>query len=237
MLSYFCYLFTFWSSKERDAGIKNPHLCASKDKQLATGSLSKVKEQGYDTGVTFHIHLLQRTACIHTAKLPYCHQQSYTQTDSWTQSVASVTQNVAGKGADQPRAVPWMHHNMQDEWRACYCLGPCPELLQLTRADISAQLQKYLHTQGGKEGGEGSRATSLCSTISLCQLMLFMEFQLSPDNSTIDRPPPGLHWESTQQCQPTKSDTPALNREQEHSCFALHLYFAITSTASQRCGL
>lgn len=129
MLSYFCYLFTFWSSKERDAGIKNPHLCASKDKQLATGSLSKVKEQGYDTGVTFHIHLLQRTACIHTAELPYCHQQSYTQTDSWTQSVASVTQNVAGKGADQPRAVPWMHHNMQDEWRACYCLGPCPELL------------------------------------------------------------------------------------------------------------
>lgn len=100
-----------------------------------------------------------------------------------------------------------------------------------TAAEISA----------GREGGRrGSRATSLSKTISLCQLLLFMEFQLSRDNSTvcqIDRPPPDLHWENVQQCQPTKSDTPALNREQEGNCFALHLYFAITSIASQWCGL
>lgn len=145
---------------------------------------------------------------------------------------------VAGKGADQPRAVPGMHHKMQDEWGACDCPGPHPVLPELTRADISALLQKYL--QGGKEGGEGSTATSLSRTISLCQLLLFMEFQLSPDNSTvcqIDRPPPGLHWENMQQCQPTKSDTPALNREQQGHWFALHLYFTITSTASEWCSL
>lgn len=61
--------------------------------QLGTGSLSKFKEQGYDTGVTFNFHILQRTACIHTAEVPYCHQQSYTQTASRTQSLASVTQS------------------------------------------------------------------------------------------------------------------------------------------------
>lgn len=50
---------------------------------------------------------------------------------------------------------------------------------------LSTQLQKYVHTQGGKEGGKGSRTIFLSSTISLCQLTLFLEFQLSPDNSTV----------------------------------------------------
>lgn len=165
---------------------------------------------------------MQRTACIHTAKLPYC------QTASRTQSLASVTQCVAGKGQSSPEL----------------CHG-CPTTCRMKKGPTSsaalaypAQLQKYL--QGGKEEGEGSTATSLSRTISLCQLMLFMEFQLSPDNSTvcqIDRPPPGLHWENMQQCQPTKRDTPALNTEQEQNFFVLHLYFAITSAASQWCGL
>lgn len=75
-----------------------------------------------------------------------------------------------------------------------------PGLFSLPKQTLSAQLQKYLHTQGGKEGGEGSRAISLSSTISLCQLTPFMEFQLSPDNRAlcqIDSPPPDLDWENT----------------------------------------
>lgn len=99
MLSYFCYLLLV---QQREAGVKKTHLCAFKDKQIATSSLSKFKEQGYDTRVTFHIHILQRTACIHTVKLPYCHQQSYIQTVSRIQSLASGTQGVTGKGATSP---------------------------------------------------------------------------------------------------------------------------------------
>lgn len=73
-------------------------------------------------------------------------------------------------------------------------------LFSLPKQTLSAQLQKYLRTQGGKEGGEGSRAISLSSTISLCQLTPFTEFQLSPDKSAlcqIDSPPPDLDWENT----------------------------------------
>lgn len=144
---------------------------------------------------------------------------------------------VTGKGADQPRAMPWMHHNMQNEWGVCDWSMPSAALAHSWRHQFCTATE----ISAGREGGRrGSRSTSLSRAIILCQLMLFMEFQLSPDNSTvcqIDRPPPGLHWQNMQQCQPTKSDTPALNREQQGIFFALHLYFVITSTAAQWCGL
>lgn len=90
---------------EREAGTWKPHLYEWKDTQLDT-AYQGLKNNDTILQVTFHIYLLQRTACLHTAKLPYCHQQGYIQTASWKQSLACAAQSIAGKGADQPRAVP-----------------------------------------------------------------------------------------------------------------------------------
>lgn len=95
--------------------------------------------------------------------------------------------------------------------QSCFSL-PVPAC---TAAGISA----------GRGGGRRGQQSHLPQqSISLCQLMLFMELQLSPDNSAVcqrDTTPPGWHWGNMQQCQPTRSDTPAWNREQEGIFFLL----------------
>lgn len=56
------------------------------------------------------------------------------------------------------------------------------------------------HREGRREEKAAEPSISLSSTISLCQLTPFTEFQLSPDKSAlcqIDSPPPDLDWENT----------------------------------------
>lgn len=89
---------------QREAGILKLLLHESKDMTLDTVSLSMFKKQQQDTVVTFHIYLLQRTACVHKAKVPYSNQKGYIQTASWEQRLACATQSTAGKGAGWPAA-------------------------------------------------------------------------------------------------------------------------------------
>ena len=64
----------------REAGVWKRHLYETKDRPLDPVSLSGFKEQWHNTVVAFPIYLLQRTVCVHTAKLAYHHQQGYIQT-------------------------------------------------------------------------------------------------------------------------------------------------------------
>lgn len=69
-------------------------------------------------------------------------------------------QSVAGEGAERPELCHGLYHNVQDEQRVCWRLGPCPGPVQLIHADtVSPAAELFARTGrgGGRRGQQRCR--------------------------------------------------------------------------------
>lgn len=188
-------LLIYFLMEQREAGIWKPHLCESKALQLDTAILSRTLIRYYS--YFSYLLIAKNSLCPYswTPLLPPAKLRPNCQLETIT-GLRCSGHYWAGCCAAQSCDINYtMFCTMSREHTSAWASAPGLFSSPTTADTVCRAAEIAAHT-GREEGSRGQQSHLPSSTISLCQLTLLMEFQLSPDSS-INSPPPDLHCKNT----------------------------------------